>query len=258
MARLIVISSQVASGHVGLSAIVPALQALGHDVIALPTVLLSNHPGHPHAAGTRIEAAILHRMIEALRRNDFLRDVSTLLTGYLPTPEHVAFVEDTVAQLRAAQPALRYVCDPILGDYPKGLYIDRSAASAIRDRLIPIADLIVPNAFELGWLTDRHPETAEGAEEAARLLAPETCIVTSVPVSPDEIGNLQVNRSGSTRVISVARKAGIPNGTGDLLAGLLATGMPLELAVEKTETVVQLSEGRPELALIEAISRWRS
>ena len=52
MARVLVISSQVARGHVGLAAIVPALQGLGHEVIALPTV----HE-HLHAALDRLRAA---------------------------------------------------------------------------------------------------------------------------------------------------------------------------------------------------------
>ncbi len=51
MARILAISSHVAHGHVGLGAIVPALNRLGHEVIALPTVLLSNHPRHKQCAG---------------------------------------------------------------------------------------------------------------------------------------------------------------------------------------------------------------
>ena len=47
MARILAISSQVVRGHVGLSAIVPALQRLGHEVLPIPTIILSNHPGHP-------------------------------------------------------------------------------------------------------------------------------------------------------------------------------------------------------------------
>ena len=51
MARVLALSSYVAFGSVGLAAIVPALHWLGHEVIALPTVVLSNHPGYPRFAG---------------------------------------------------------------------------------------------------------------------------------------------------------------------------------------------------------------
>ena len=45
MARILAISSHVVRGQVGLAATVPALQSLGHEVWALPTVLLASRPG---------------------------------------------------------------------------------------------------------------------------------------------------------------------------------------------------------------------
>ena len=54
--RLLSISSQVAFGPVGNSAAVPALQARGHEVLAIPTIMLSNHPGHGPPAGFRTTA----------------------------------------------------------------------------------------------------------------------------------------------------------------------------------------------------------
>ena len=154
MARILAISSQVARGAVGLSIIVPALQALGHEVIGLPTVVLSNHPGHAHVAGTRIEAAVLHKMLDALAANGWLQGVDGVLSGYLPTIAHVAFAGEAVARVRAGNMGLKanYLCDPVLGDDPHGLYIDEAAAKAIRDRLIPIADIATPNRFEQSFL----------------------------------------------------------------------------------------------------------
>lgn len=257
LARILVISSQVAYGHVGLSAIVPALHALGHKAIALPTIMLSNHPGHPSASGTRISPEVLRKMMDSLHQNRFLDQIDTVLSGYLPTPESVAFVRDTVSDLKSSQQPLTYVCDPILGDLPKGLYIDQTAADAIRDMLIPLADLIVPNAFELGWLTGRRIRTADEAEKAARLLGPERCVVTSVPITERELANIDIRRSAPPQSFAVTRRSGVPNGTGDLLAGLLAAGLPLNDTVDKLEALIEMSIGRPELALVEAIGTWR-
>ena len=116
MARIMVISSQVARGHVGLSAIVPACQALGHEVIALPTILLSNHPGHPHASGERIAPAALERMLDALDANSWLSDIDAVLTGYLPSAEHVQFAVEAVT--RVDQVLLYcYHYEPATGSY---------------------------------------------------------------------------------------------------------------------------------------------
>ena len=68
MARVLALSSHVAFGSVGLAAIVPALQSLGHEVIAVPTVVLSNHPGYGPFSGERISAAMLGQILDALDR----------------------------------------------------------------------------------------------------------------------------------------------------------------------------------------------
>ena len=66
MARVLAVSSMVVRGHVGNAAAVPVLQCLGHEVWSLPTVVLSNHPGHRRAAGVQMDAGKLDDMIEAL------------------------------------------------------------------------------------------------------------------------------------------------------------------------------------------------
>ncbi|MEM7774853.1 MAG: pyridoxal kinase [Pseudomonadota bacterium] len=257
MARILAISSQVASGHVGLSAVVPALHALGHEVIALPTIVLSNHPAHPHVSGTRVAPDVLGGMVSALANNGFLNGVDAVLSGYLPTAAHAEFVRDTVSQLRFQRSDLPYICDPVLGDEPKGLYIDSSAATAVRDALVPIATMIVPNAFELGWLSGQSIKSPNDAALAARALAPDICIATSVPQDENCLANVAIHKSGPPEIVSVSQLRAVPKGTGDLLSGLLAAGLALRDAVALVEETIALSLGKPELALVEATARWR-
>lgn len=147
MARVLVISSQVARGSVGLNAVLPALAAYGHEAIALPTVLLSNHPGHGRFAGERIDPTMLGRMVDALDANGWLDEVAAVLTGYLPSAAHVGFAAKALAMVQARNPAARLFCDPVLGDDPKGLYIAEEAAHALRDALVPLAEFTFPNRF---------------------------------------------------------------------------------------------------------------
>jgi pyridoxine kinase len=223
MARILAISSQVVYGSVGLSVMVPALQALGHDVLAMPTVLLSNHPGHQHVAVVRIPAETLTAMVDALAANGWLTGVDAVLSGYLPTAAHVAVVASTVQRLRAVRPGLPFVCDPVIGDWPKGIYIDTEAAAAIRARLLPLATVLTPNAFELGWLTGCAVTDVLSAERAIRWLPDHVMTVaTSVPASGPSamLTNLAVHAQRRLQV-DVARRAGVPHGTGDLLAALI-------------------------------------
>ncbi len=255
MARHLVISSQVAHGHVGLSAIVPALQALGHEVIALPTVLLSNHPGHAKVAGQRVDPAVLGQMIDALEANGWLGEINVILSGYLPSIEHVAFVAATVERLLSANPDCRYICDPVLGDDPKGLYIEANAAAGIRDLLIPLADIAMPNRFELAWLADMAVTTPAEAVIAARALAARTVIATSIPAAAGALLTIEID-AWHTRSFAVARRDLVPNGTGDLLAGLIAAGWPLGRAVAAVDSAIAASAGHDELQLAASTGAW--
>ncbi len=258
MARIIAISSQVASGHVGLSAIVPALHTLGHDVIALPTVLLANHPGRQQTFGTRIAPDVLAAMLATLSSNGRLKDIDAVLTGYLPSAEHARVAATLVRDLRTTSPALTYLCDPVLGDDPKGLYIDPVAAAAIRTELLPIADIITPNRFELAWLADLPVENPDAAATAARQLAPACCIATSIPLDQGRLATLAISR---TRVdqATVTRRPDVPNGTGDLLSALFLAGTldratpvadTLAWAVGAIDGLLAASAGRAEMALV--------
>ena len=259
MARVLAISSQVARGHVGLSAIVPVLQAMRHDVIALPSVLLSNHPGHAHVAGERIAPDHLFRMLEALAANGWLADIDAVLTGYLPSAEHVHFAVAAIDTITQVNRNVVVLVDPVLGDEPKGLYIEIGAARAVQRDLIPRACIIKLNAFELGWLSGRIITGAPSAAAAISALQWPTTVVTSLTSEPGQLTNACLEAGTMCATVSVERRTAVPNGTGDLFSGLLLghilTGnrdiaSAFERACAGMELVVTESAGRPELELI--------
>lgn len=262
MARVLALSSQVARGHVGLSAIVPALQRLGHEVWPLPTIILSNHPGHVHAAGLRIAPAALEEMIGALERNGWLGEIDAVITGYLPSAEHVHSAAAVVRRLRAER-SIYYLCDPVLGDEPKGLYVDPGAAGAVKDLLVPSADLITPNRFELGWLADSQVEALEDLERAARSLTSTAVLVTSAARREDLLDNLLVQES-SVQSCSVPYRTAVPHGTGDVFAALVlghvldgaTEAMAMAKAAAGVDQAIVASAGRDELALVPSQEAW--
>lgn len=265
MAVVLAISSQVARGHVGLSAIVPALQTLGHEVVALPTVLLSSHPGHAHVAGTRIAPDTLQRMLEALGSSGWLAGIDAVLTGYLPSTEHVRVAAAAVQAVRGGNPLATYVCDPVLGDDPKGLYIAQDAAKAIREQLLPLADCATPNRFELEWLTGIEVTGVPAALTAARALGPPAVLATSIPAaSADRLANVRVS-STSRLAAFVEHRTHVPHGTGDMMSALILAHMlsgeteeaQLGLAAGAIEAAIVASEGRDELALVASRREWR-
>lgn len=257
MARILAISSQVARGNVGLSIIVPALQALGHEVIPLPTVILSNHPGHAHTAGQTIDAPTLFKMLDALKANGWLNGIDAVLTGYLPSVEHVAFAATAIKWTHAANPRKRVMvlCDPVLGDDPKGLYIDARAADAVRDQLLPIADVATPNRFELSYLSGCDIHSLHDAIDN-HLECPAT-FATSIPSDrPGEVLNTMyaIRERGAARV-PIRQHA--PHGTGDLFAALLLSALfsqptheaALAFATAGVDAVLAASTANSELSI---------
>ena len=257
MVHNLIVSSQVIFGHVGLSAMVPALHALGQPVAAFPTVLLSHHPGHNTSTGHQISCNDLDQALEALSRNGELSNISTVITGYLPTPEHVAFAVRAIETTRANAKTIRVLCDPILGDDPTGLYIDPDAARAIRDTLLPRADIITPNRFELAWLSGRDITDIQSTEVAAQQLGLKTIIATSIPNTTTTLGTLLVSDSMSF-CVNTKKRTDVPHGTGDLLTGLFAGHLncgrsphdSLKRAVAGVDIAISESLGNSDLNLI--------
>ncbi|MCX7348640.1 MAG: bifunctional hydroxymethylpyrimidine kinase/phosphomethylpyrimidine kinase [Alphaproteobacteria bacterium] len=143
--KVLSISSQVVWGPVGNSAAVPALQAKGHDqakgyeVLALPTITLSNHPGHGAPAGFRTQAEDMARMFAALEALGALHNLDAMLTGYFATTGQVEEVAGLLG--RVAVPYL--LVDPVMGDHGR-LYIPQEVAEAIRAHLVPRARCLTP------------------------------------------------------------------------------------------------------------------
>ena len=263
MPRVLALSSHVAYGSVGLAPIVPALQALGHEVVALPTIVLSNHPGHASYAGEQIAPATLERILDSLDANGWLPAIDAVLTGYLPSVAHVDLARSTCERVRAANAGALLVCDPVLGDAPGGLYIDEAAATAIGRSLMPLCDLATPNAFELAWLSRLPVESVNGAVTAARALDVAVVLATSVPATDDRLATLLVGEN-EAQACFVPRRPTAPHGTGDLLAALylghvlngVAPDASLARAVAAVEASIAASTGRDELSLAAAGANW--
>jgi pyridoxine kinase len=255
VARVLILSSFVAVGHVGLSAAAPALQALGHGVTQMPTVLLPAHPGLARPAGGPVPVARLAAIRDALDAAGLLAGHDAVLTGYLPTRGHVAFAAALVRRMRHASPGCRVVVDPVLGDAPRGLYLPEAVARATREALLPLADIATPNAFELGWLAARTVADESQARAAARALGLPRVCVTSAPLPGGDTGVLEVE-AGHARRFPVPCRAGVPHGTGDVLAALLAAGLDSGAALGRLQALIEASLGADHLAIAEAARDW--
>ena len=263
MPMILSLSSQVARGTVGHAVNDFIWQRLGFETMTLPTVLLSNRPDYPLCTGERLNAQLLEEMLSTLEKNGFLDDVAAIFTGYLPSVEYVALAARWVERLKSARPAIIYCCDPIFGDEPGGLYIAEAAAAALRDTLVPKADIVTPNRFELGWLAQCPVLNADDSVGAARNLSGLVLATSSPSEQPGFIANIAVDDEEVWQAVTPFREA-VPHGTGDMLSALFLAHIlrgnsarnALALAVGGLETVIEASMDRDELALIATQGDW--
>jgi pyridoxine kinase len=239
---VIVISSHVVRGAVGGRPEIFALETLGFPVWAVPTITLGWHPGHGPSTRIVPDAEQFGSLLADLGRAPWLEEVGAVLSGFLGSPEQADAIAALVKALKARNPAALYVCDPVLGDYAEGLYVKEATAVAVRERLMPLADIATPNRYELEWLTGASLPDLKSTIAAALDTGPATMLVTSAPsMIANGIGNLLVDsRQALLAEHRLVDKP--PKGTGDLtsaafLARLLA-GEPAEKALQSATATV--------------------
>jgi pyridoxine kinase len=263
---VIAIQSQVMHGHVGNSAAVFALQASGIEVAAVPTVLLSNHPRYSSVRGRVLEAALVRDLLAGVEELGLVESCQILISGYLgSSPEIACAVIDFVGRAKARNPRLLYLCDPIMGDDGR-IYVSEELRALLCQRLVPLADIITPNQFELKQLAGGALTTVESIIAAARVLEPSSVAVTGANVEGLPADTVQTFAVEPTAwMVSTPRLTCRPCGTGDLFTALfaaalvegLSTEAALSRAVSSVYAVLEETERRHsyEMGLIASAER---
>ncbi|MDD3786089.1 MAG: pyridoxine/pyridoxal/pyridoxamine kinase [Hydrogenophaga sp.] len=243
------VQSQVVYGRVGNNVAVPALEALALSVAAVPTVVFSNTPHYPSLHGGALPIEWFDGYLQDLSARGALHALRAILVGYLGNPQQA----DAVARWARAQlnerTDLRIVIDPVMGDHDHGVYVDARLVDAYRRDLLPLADGLTPNGFELAHLTGLPVDDVETVVAAAHtLLTGRTQWVAVTSAAPDTwaMGEMQVVLVTRRRaeVIIHPRIDAAPKGTGDLFCATLTghwlngAGLP-EAAAQACRQVVR-------------------
>ena len=157
--RILSIQSHVAYGYAGNSAAVFPLQRLGHDVYPVLTVTFSNHTGYGATRGPLIAPDDVREVINGVEDRGAFPSIDAVLSGYQGAEAVGEVVLDAVARVKAANPAAVYCCDPVMGDVGRGFFVRPGIPEYLRDHVVPAADIVTPNQFELEFLTGRELST---------------------------------------------------------------------------------------------------
>lgn len=223
--NLISIQSHVAYGHVGNASAVFPLQRLGCEVWPIHTVQFSNHTGYGAWKGRVFDATMIGEVVEGIAERDALSRCDGVLSGYMGGADIGDAILDTVVKVRAANPAARYCCDPVIGDVGRGVFVRPGIPEFMRRRAVPTADIITPNQFELEYLADRTTGTladALAAVDLVHVLGPAVILVTSLHTEEtpaDAIDLLASGPDGRFRLRTPKLDLSV-NGAGDAIAAL--------------------------------------
>lgn len=223
---IISIQSQVVHGHVGNSAAVLPMQAHGLNVAAVPTTLLSNHPHFETMRGRVLESELVGDLLRGIEERGLIQTSRYIVSGYLGSRANGDVVAAFVERARRINPGITYICDPVMGDVNLGVFVADQVVECLLERLIPMADLLTPNQFEVGLIAGYSPTSWREfnvavdrmqAYRGARLVAT-SCVFDDTPEGSLE--NVVCDGDNRTRLTS-PRLPIIPVGTGDLYTGLL-------------------------------------
>jgi pyridoxine kinase len=223
--KVLSIQSAVAFGHVGNSAAVFPLQRLGVEVVPVPTVNFSNHTGYGAWRGPLLPPSDVAEILLGVQERGVFPQIDAVLSGYQGGVGIGDVIVDAVRRVKDANPSALYACDPVMGNAKSGCFVAPEIPHLLRDRVVPVADIITPNQFELGFLTGTEPASVEStlaSADLARAMGPSTVLVTSVERPDREEGTIEmlvVDDAGAwlVRTPHLPFKA---NGSGDVTAAL--------------------------------------
>ncbi|GGU48786.1 pyridoxal kinase PdxY [Pseudomonas laurentiana] len=225
--HLLAIQSHVVFGHAGNSAAVFPMQRVGVNVWPLNTVQFSNHTQYGQWTGEVLAPAQIPALVNGIATIGELGNCDAVLSGYLGSAAQGRAILAVVAQIKAANPAALYLCDPVMGHAEKGCIVPEEVSDFLREEALAAADVLCPNQLELDSFCGRRAESLDDCVAMARSLlsrGPKAVLVKHLAY-PDRHANdfemLLVTAEGSWHLrrplLAFPRQ---PVGVGDLTAGL--------------------------------------
>ncbi|KAG8278454.1 hypothetical protein J6590_019082 [Homalodisca vitripennis] len=189
-------------------------------------------------------------LIDGLSANKLDTSYTHLLTGYIGNPKFLYKVAEVVKHLKAVCPSLTYICDPVMGDNGH-MYLPKELLPIYRETIVPLADIITPNQFEVELLTGKPINQLADALAAVDWF--HQLGVKTVAISSSQLGSGNhllalassiANGKKSQVTIEIPLLDATFTGTGDLFAALFLAWMAksggvLKEALEKTVSTLQ-------------------
>lgn len=234
--RVLVIAGSDSGGGAGIQADIKAITALGgFAATAVTAVTVQNTLG---VTGVfPVPPEIVTAQARAVLDDIGADAVKVGMLGDAPTARAVA---DVLEGVRAPR-----VIDPVMIAKGGARLLDSDALEVMRGRLVPLADLLTPNAPEAEALTGLKVADPDGQRAAGRRLmdlGARAVLMKGGHVGTGEVTDILMSTSGEVVLTSPRIATRNTHGTGCTLASAiaagLAQGLPLEIAVRRASAYV--------------------
>jgi hydroxymethylpyrimidine/phosphomethylpyrimidine kinase len=237
--RVLIVAGSDSGGGAGIQADIKTVTALGGYAATAVTALTVQNTTGVFGVMPVEPAFVAHQMKVVLE--DIGADV--LKTGMLHS---VPVIEAVAGVYRMISADLTYVLDPVMVAKGGHSLLKSDAVTALKRRLVPIADVVTPNIPEAETLTGMTIETPDDMEAAAReiiAMGAGSVLVKGGHLTGNRITDVLVTPLGSERFESERIDTPHTHGTGCTLASAIAVGvaqgMVVDDAVERGRAYVQ-------------------
>ncbi len=268
MEQILSIQSTVTIGFVGNNVAGPVITYLGHQPLLVNTVSLAAHPGYGLIAGGPTPDATFNAILSALPTLGTLKTIGTVITGYLGALKQVNAISKLINAWQLAQTGGFYILDPVLGDNGR-IYVDNKLVAEMRENLLPLANVVTPNQFELELLSGQRVRDVPSADKAAQNLLIQYphlngILVTGISHTDNSIHDRFISHTELVDMAFKKRTSGIAGG-GDLLttifASWLASGHSFKnsfrAASAQAHAIIDQSNNHIEINLLENMDQLK-
>ncbi|GAB4224260.1 MAG: pyridoxal kinase [Francisella sp.] len=272
--KVLSIQSHVAYGYAGNKAAVFPMQKLGIEVSPIYTVQLSNHTQYDLYTGSFFNSNDIKNVIDGLILNNLLAKHDAILSGYIGNLDVAKVIANTVIELKKINTNSIYCCDPVFGDkYDDSddghIFASVDHPNIFLKYLLPLADIITPNLFELSTLSGHQIKNYDDITTACKKLIKKTgnksqiIIITSVSFSKDKTGIAIYHNRDFSYLESPKYKVNSKiSGSGDITAAMFLSYLlkgkslseALKLVIKCLDGIFRVTHelNTDELALIQA------
>ncbi|ANO34594.1 pyridoxal kinase [Vibrio breoganii] len=154
MTNIISIQPQVVYGHVGNSSAVFPMQRMGVEVLQLDTLQLAKIPRTDDDwSGYKSVECGIGSLIQGIDNIHELEHCGALISGYLDNAQQVEELYHSVAKLKKRNRSALYICHAAMYQSNGTQVTPDEVKDALIADLIPIADVVVANKYELSAIT---------------------------------------------------------------------------------------------------------